>query len=144
MAPTVDLGNRTFIHPPKKLEVGNRLAYLALVNDYGLKGINPVAPAYESVEFKDAEAIITVKADGPGLLPAKVPVGGFEIAGEDRVFHPATATAYKNVVTVTCNEVPNPVAVRYCFRNWGEGTLWNSDGIPLLPFRTDGWDNLGE
>jgi sialate O-acetylesterase len=144
MAPTVDLGNRTFIHPPKKLEVGNRLAYLALVNDYGLKGINPVAPAYQSVEFKGAEAIITVKADGPGLLPAKVPVGGFEIAGEDRVFHPATATAYKNVVTVTCDEVPNPVAVRYCFRNWGEGTLWNSDGIPLLPFRTDGWDDLGE
>lgn len=144
MAPTVDLGNCFFIHPPRKLEVGNRLAYLALVNDYGLKGINPVAPAYRSVEFKGAEAIITVKADGPGLLPAKVPVGGFEVAGEDRVFYPATATAYKDVVTVTCEAVPAPVAVRYCFRNWCEGTLWNSDGIPLLPFRTDGWDNLVE
>ena len=144
MVPTVDLGNRFFIHPPRKLEVGNRLAYLALVHDYGLKGIHPVAPAYQSAEFKDAEAIITVKVKGPGLLPAKVPVGGFEIAGEDRVFHPATATAYKDIVTVTCDEVPNPVAVRYCFRNWGEGTLWNSDGIPLLPFRTDAWDDLEE
>ncbi len=144
MVPTVDIGSHEFIHPPKKLEVGNRLAYLALVNDYGLKGINPVAPAYRSVEFKGAEAIITVKADGPGLLPAKVPVSGFEVAGEDRVFHPAIATAYKNVVTVTCEAVPAPVAVRYCFRNWSKGTLWNSDGIPLLSFRTDGWDNLGE
>ena len=144
MVPTVDIGNCTFIHPPKKREVGNRLAYLALVHDYGLKGIHPVAPAYQSAEFKDAEAIITVKVKGPGLLPAKVPVGGFEIAGEDRVCHPATATAYKDIVTVTSDEVPNPVAVRYCFRNWGEGTLWNSDGIPLLPFRTDAWDDLEE
>ena len=144
MVATVDLGNRTFIHPPKKLEVGNRLAYLALVNDYGLKGITPTAPTYKSVEFKDAEAIITVKVKDTGLIPAKVPVGGFEIAGEDRVFHPATAVAYKNTVTVSSEAVPAPVAVRYCFRNWSEGTLWNGDGIPLLPFRTDAWDDLGE
>ena len=144
MVPTVDIGNRTFIHPPRKMEVGNRLAYLALINDYGLKGIDPVAPAYKSVEFKGAEAVITVKAKGPGLLPAKVPVSGFEMAGEDRVFHPATAVAYKNEITVTSEAVPNPVAVRYCFRSWCEGTLFNSDGIPLLPFRTDDWNDLKE
>ena len=144
MTPTVDLGNYTFIHPPKKLEVGNRLAYLALIKDYGLKGIQPEAPTYKSVEFKGAEAVITVKAGGPGLLPAKVPVGGFEMAGEDRVFHPATAVAYKSEITVTSEAVPNPVAVRYCFRNWCEGTLFNSDGLPLLPFRTDNWDDLKE
>lgn len=144
MAPTVDLGDYHFIHPPRKMEVGNRLAYLALVNDYGFKGINPVAPTYKSVEFKDGQALVTIETDKRFLIPAKRPVGGFEIAGEDHVFHPATAIAVskENVVTVTSDAVPNPVAVRYCFRAWGEGTLWNADGIPLLPFRTDNWDDL--
>lgn len=143
MAPTVDLGNYHFIHPPKKMEVGNRLAMLALVNDYGLKGVNPVAPSYQSVSFQDGKAVVTVQVDkGVGLLPAKVPVGGFEIAGADQVFHPAHAVAYKNEITVSSPDVTAPVAVRYCFRNWGEGSLFNASGIPLLPFRTDNWDNL--
>lgn len=144
IVPTVDLGAANTIHPPKKQEIGDRLAYLALVNDYGRKGINPVAPTYKSVEFKGAEAIVSFDVDRLGLSPMKTAIGGFELAGEDRVFHPATATVDKNTVTVTSEEVSAPLAVRYCFRNWGEGTLWNSDGIPLLPFRTDAWDDLGE
>lgn len=143
MAPTVDLGDYNFIHPPKKKEVGERLAMLALVNDYGLKGVDPVAPAYESVEFKDGKALVRIKiAKEVGLVPARVPVGGFEIAGADRIFHPAVAEAYENNIIVSSPEVSEPVAVRYCFRNWGEGSLFNSSGIPLLPFRTDDWDNL--
>lgn len=142
MVPTVDLGNLNFIHPPKKMEVGKRLAMLALVNDYGLKGINPNPPTYKSVVFEDGKARVSFKADHVGLLPAKVPVSGFELAGEDRVFHPATAVANKNEVVVECPEVPAPVAVRYCFRNWGEGTLFSANGIPVPPFRTDSWDDL--
>lgn len=143
MAPTVDLGDYNFIHPPKKKEVGERLAMLALVNDYGLKGVNPVAPTYESVEFKDGKAVVHITTDKEvGLIPAKVSVGGFEIAGADRIFHPAVAEAYENNIIVSSPEVSEPVAVRYCFRNWGEGSLFNSSGIPLLPFRTDDWDNL--
>lgn len=145
MVPTVDLGNYTFIHPPKKMEVGNRLAMMALVNDYGLKGLNPNAPAYESVAFEDGKARITVEVEkSVGLIPASVPVSGFEMAGEDRVFYPATASAFKDVITVECAQVSAPVAVRYCFRNWGEGTLFNVNGIPLLPFRTDNWDDVRE
>ena len=144
MVPTVDLGCELFIHPPKKMEVGNRLAYHALVENYGLKGIKPDAPSYTSVEFKDSVAVVKVNITDPGLLPAKVPVGGFEIAGEDRVFHPATAVAYKDVITVSSDEVCAPVAVRYCFRNWSVGTLFNSVGIPLPPFRTDSWNDLKE
>ena len=49
-----------------------------------------------------------------------------------------------NRVTVTSPEVPSPVAVRYCFRNWCMGTLFNSYGIPAAPFRTDSWDDLRE
>jgi len=145
MAPTVDIGDYNFIHPPKKKEVGERLAMLALVNDYGLQGVNPVAPTYESVEFKDGKAIVRINTDkGVGLIPAKVPVGGFEIAGSDRIFHKAAAEALGNEVTVSSPEVRNPVAVRYCFRAWGQGSLYNSNGIPLLPFRTDDWDDLSK
>lgn len=53
-----------------------------------------------------------------------------------------TATGKK--VTVSSPEVRNPVAVRYCFRAWGQGSLYNSNGIPLLPFRTDDWDDLSK
>ena len=145
MAATVDLGAFNTIHPPKKMEVGNRLAYLALVNDYGLEGVNPVAPSYKSVEFKGAEAIVTFENDKLGLSPLNQAVGGFELAGEDRVFHPATGiVAKKNIVTVTSDAVTAPVAVRYCFRNWGVGTIYNAFGIPVLPFRTDNWDDLKE
>lgn len=143
MVPAVDLGNRLFIHPPKKREVGNRLAMLALVNDYGFKGVDPIAPCYKSVVFEDGKARVTVEVKGKvGLVPAKVPVSGFELAGEDRVFHPAVATAYKDEILVESPEVSAPVAVRYCFKNWSEGTLFNANGIPLLPFRTDDWEEL--
>lgn len=144
MAATVDLGAFNTIHPPKKMEVGNRLAYLALTGDYGLKGVNPVAPSYKSVEFRRGEAVITFENDNLGLSPRNQHVGGFEIAGEDRVFHPATGIAQKNTVTVTSDAVTAPVAVRYCFRNWGVGMLYNAFGIPVLPFRTDNWDDLKE
>lgn len=143
MVPTVDLGNYNFIHPPKKMEVGNRLAMLALVNDYGFKGVNPVPPCWRSVDFEGGKARINVELDDKvGLIPAKVPVGGFELAGEDRIFHPAIATAFKTEIIVESAEVPVPVAVRYCFRNWSEGSLFSANGIPLLPFRTDDWNDL--
>ena len=144
MAATVDIGSYYTIHPPKKKEVGDRLAYLALVRNYGIKGISPDAPAYKSVEFKGAEAVVTVEVDRLGLSPRVTPVDGFELAGEDRIFHPATGLANKNIVTVTSGEVQHPVAVRYCFRNWGRGTVFNAFGIPLLPFRTDNWDDIIE
>lgn len=141
IVPTLDLGEKDSIHPSKKLEVGKRLAWLALVNDYGYTGINPNAPSYKSVEFKDGEAIVTVEnVEWMGLCPGFVPVGGFELAGEDKVFHPATGVANKYTITVSSDDVPAPVAVRYCFHNWTQATLFSAWGIPLLPFRTDNWE----
>ena len=143
MVPTVDIGDYTFIHPPKKKEVGERLALLALVNDYGLKGVNADAPTFKSVEFQDGRAIITVNVNkSVGLIPAKTPVEGFEIAGKNKVFFPARAVADKDKIIVEAWEVHKPVAVRYCFRNWAVGTLFGGNGLPLLPFRTDDWDKL--
>ena len=142
MAATLDIGEYGTIHPCKKQEVGNRLAYLALVKHYGFKGIDPDSPSYQSVKFENGEAFVTFKTDDRGLSPAGINVEGFELAGADKVFHPATAHVqlWNNVVIVSSPDVPDPVAVRYCFRNWGVGTLFNSYGIPVGPFRTDDWN----
>ena len=141
MVTTLDIGEYDTIHPCKKREVGDRLAYLALVKHYGFKGINPEAPVYESVTFENGEAVVTFKMDDRGLSPAGN-LEGFEIAGADKVFHPANARVqlWNNKVIVSSLDVPEPVAVRYCFRNWGVGTLFNNYGIPVGPFRTDDWN----
>ena len=140
MATTLDVGEYGTIHPCKKQTVGNRLAYLALVNDYGFKGVNPVAPTYESVEFKDGNAIVKMNVDWMGLAPMGQDLEGFEVAGKDRVFFPATGRVSGKNVIVSCPEVTEPAAVRYGFRNWTVGTLFNCYGIPAGPFRTDDWD----
>ena len=142
MAPTIDLGEEGTIHPCRKKEVGDRLAFLALVDTYGVPGINPHAPTYKSVSFNGSEAVVTFNVSKLGLAPMGRNISGFEVAGEDKAFHPATAKVQKNTVIVSSEEVSNPVAVRYCFRNWGVGTLYNAYGIPALPFRTDDWDDL--
>ena len=139
MAPTLDIGAFGTVHPSHKIEVGDRLAYLALVNDYGVKGIDPFSPTYKSVEFKDGKAVVTMEVGPLGLAPIGENLTGFELAGEDRVFHPAIGRAKGNTVTVSSPEVPNPVALRYGFRNWAVGTLFNNFGVPAGPFRTDDW-----
>lgn len=140
MVTTMDLGERACIHPRKKREVGQRLAYFALVNDYGIKGISPVAPSFESARFEDGNAVVTMKVDAMGLSPWGQDIYGFELSGEDKVFHPAVGRM-KNAKTVVVSspEVPEPVAVRYCFRNWSEGNLYSCWGIPAGPFRSDDW-----
>ncbi len=143
MVTTLDIGEFGTIHPSKKQEIGYRLAYLALVNDYGMKGITAKAPTFESVKFENGNAVVTFNTyDNMGLSPAVIELKGFEVAGSDKVFHPATARilGWNNQVVVNCPEVTTPVAVRYCFRNWGEGTLFNNYGIPVGPFRTDNWN----
>lgn len=147
MAVTVDLGEKGNIHPAAKQEVGRRLAYLALEHTYGFTAICSDPPVYKSVEFKDDFTVVTVDCGTRGVGPMGRDLGGFEIAGKDKVFHPAVARCglkgYKNnQIVLTCPEVAEPVAVRYCFRNWAVGTVYNNYGIPLAPFRTDDWDDL--
>ncbi|MCQ2168975.1 MAG: sialate O-acetylesterase [Bacteroidales bacterium] len=141
MAVTCDIGEYGTIHPCLKEAVGDRLAYLALQNDYGFPAIKAVAPTYKSVEFLDGKAIVRFNVDSEGLSPMGGGIPGFEIAGDDKVFHKAYVShIYGNSVEVFCEEVPEPVAVRYCFRNWCVGGLYNNYGIPAAPFRTDDWD----
>jgi len=141
MVTTMDLGEFGSIHPRKKKEVGYRLAYHALVGDYGYKGINPVAPSYESVKFEGGKAIVTMRVDAMGLSPWGQDIIGFELAGSDMIFHPATGRIKDSkTIIVNSQDVPEPVVVRYCFRNWSEGNLCNNWGIPAGPFRSDDWD----
>lgn len=168
IAATTDIGNRTCIHPEKKYEVGTRLAYLALRNDYGIDGVPRPAPTFKSMEMeysdyrKTNQLVLTFNHLSPkhsfnepdsilGYLPEDgyCRPKGFEIAGEDKVWHPANANYkwWENKVEVWSSEVPNPVAVRYAFKNYPkEANMMTTSGQPFAPFRTDDWEvnDIGE
>lgn len=139
---TVDIGEYGTIHPCRKQEVGQRLAWLALQNDYGMDAIEAVAPKYKSVEFRDGKGFVEMEVGSQGLSPMGAEIPGFEIAGPDHKFFLAKAmrdSKNKRVVVVWSDEVPEPIAIRYCWRNWCVGGLFNNFGIPAGPFRTDDW-----
>lgn len=141
MAATVDVGEFGTIHPCKKKEVGDRLALLALTETYGVKGIEAKSPSYKSVAFEGGKAVVSMNVGPMGLSPMGQDLTGFELAGEDRQFHPASARVKDgSKLIVSSPDVPNPQAVRYCWRNWSVGTVFNGFGIPALPFRTDSWE----
>lgn len=143
MAGTTDIGAEYCIHPAQKFEVGERLAALALMQTYGQSGFEPRAPRMESYEIRDGKVTVRMSRAGLGLTPwYGEPIKGFEIAGADRVFHKAKASISGNSVTVWSDEVAEPVAVRYAFRNYIECNLHNMFGIPAVPFRTDDWNDV--
>ena len=143
MAATTDIGEEKCIHPAQKFEVGQRLAALALKQTYGQLGYEPKAPQMAAYSIKDGKAVITMTNSDMGLTPwYGEEVSGFEIAGADKVFHKANATiSAKNEVTVWSDEVKQPMAVRYSFRNFAPGNLKSVYGIPAVPFRTDMWND---
>ena len=113
------------------------------MNDYGLKGVDAFPPVFSEAEFKDGKATVSFTNPGAmGLSPINVELGGFELAGEDKVFHPAKAKVLgdRMKIQVWSSEVPEPVAVRYGMKNWSVATLYNSFGIPASPFRSDDWE----
>ena len=124
MVVTLDIGNKTCIHPARKAQVGQRLAWLALYNDYGIRGFEPNAPVYESMSVEGNRALLTFRTGKSSLAPLGDELAGFEVAGADRVFHPAKAwiDGRKGVLIVSSEEVPTPVAVRYAFRNYAEAS----------------------
>lgn len=144
MAATTDIGEETCIHPSKKFEVGQRLAALALAKTYGQLGFEADAPQMAAYSIKDGKAVITISNSENGLSPwYGEAVVGFEIAGADKVFHKAQATiSAQKEVTVWSDKVAQPVAVRYSFRNFAPGNLKNMFGIPVIPFRTDNWNDV--
>jgi sialate O-acetylesterase len=146
MAVTTDVGDPKDVHPKNKQEVGRRLAAIALNDVYGLKQTCN-GPIYDSVSFSIGKALLFFTSEGRGLM-TKDKYGylrGFEMAGTDRKFYFAHAFIQDNHVVVTTDEVTNPVAVRYGWANAPEDiNLYNLDGFPASPFRTDKWPLVTE
>ncbi len=143
MVVTLDVGDEFCIHPAEKYTVGKRLALTALSKTYGIKGFNCDTPRYRSMEVKEGRAYLSFDCgEKGGLAPLGHRLSGFEIAGEDRQFHPAEATIEKGTgrLIVYNESVTEPVAVRYCFRNFEPASLYNMSGFPVSPFRTDEWE----
>ena len=136
----------TQIHPAQKQQVGERLAYTALNRDYGFEQVLYKSSSYKDMIIKDDRIFIHLQDNYHADAPYEM-IEGFEIAGEDRVFHPAKAQHFwqpgggywDEAIVVSSPEVKNPVAVRYCFRNFQLGNVKNAANLPLFPFRTDNW-----
>ena len=128
------------IHPKNKKDIGDRLAWQALSKTYGYKGIYADSPSYREMEIKGNQILVRFDHAELGLSPWEE-ITGFEIAGENKVFHPATAKLTNNPeeIAVSSPKVKKPVAVRYCFRNFQIGNVVNHRNLPLIPFRTDNW-----
>lgn len=140
MACLMDAGLEYGIHPRKKQLAGMRLALLALDKTYGIKGITSETARYKDMEFKGDTAVITFERAGMWVYGKDgLKSDLFEVAGEDRVFHPAKAWIERSKLYVKCDEVKKPVAVRYAFKDWADGDLF-CDGLPVSSFRTDNWD----
>jgi sialate O-acetylesterase len=144
MSVTTDIGDPKDIHPKNKQEVGRRLAAIALNDVYGFTQ-TASGPIYDSVSFNGPSAVLYFKSIGKGLL-AKDKNGylrGFEIAGSDRKFHYAKAFIVGRHVEVFSDSISNAAAVRYGWSNAPEDiNLYNIDGFPASPFRTDNWPGL--
>jgi sialate O-acetylesterase len=140
MAITLDVGSELKIHPPDKTTPALRLGYIALANVYGKKHIPWRSPEYRSVTFEAGKAILSFDYAPNGLISKGKELTNFEIAGEDRVFNPASARVLTGAkVEVWSEKVSKPVAVRYAFKNWVVGDLFNAEGLPASSFRTDNW-----
>lgn len=127
------------VHPANKQEVGKRLAYLALHRDYNLWSVQGDAPQLERYEIvgNEVRCWFTNCSDGFNRWAEQV---GFEVVDKDGKCYPAKVRGVEgesNAQALYNDEVPNPVAARYCFHNFMLGNMTNMRGLPIVPFRTD-------
>ena len=136
MAVTTDVGDANDIHPARKGPVGARLALAARALAYGEK-IEYSGPLFDSMKVAGNKAIISFKHAGGGLVAKDGELKGFTIAGADKKFVPAKAEIKGNTVEVSSDQVAQPAAVRYGWANVPDVNLFNQEGLPASPFRTD-------
>ena len=138
MAVIIDIGHPTDIHPKNKQDVGKRLALWAQSQVYG-KDIVYSSPLYESMKVEDGKVRLSFMHVGSGLEAKGDKLIGFSIAGEDRAFVWADAKVDGKTVVVSSDKVAKPVAVRYAWADYPDCNLYNKEGLPASPFRTDNW-----
>jgi sialate O-acetylesterase len=139
MVVTTDIGNPKDIHPRNKKDVGERLARLALRNQYGRSDLAASGPLYESMRIEGGAIRIRFHHAEGGLVARGGELSHFEIAGRDRIFKPASAAMDGATLRVYNPEVAAPVAVRFGWSDTAEPNLFNAAGLPASPFRTDDW-----
>ena len=133
MVVTLDIGDFSNIHPANKQEVGNRLARLALVNQYD-SGLNPLGPILTSSSTEKSNVELEFEHVGSGLILKQSKVNEFEIAGEDMKFFKANTSISKNKLTLNSKNVILPKYVRYAWSDTPQATLFNSDNFPASSF----------
>ncbi len=139
MVSLIDVGMEKSIHPMDKTTPARRLAYWALAKTYGIGGITYCGPVFKSMTIKDQVATLSFDHADYGLTSFGKPLTLFEVAGDDKVFYPATASIKRGTVEVKSEQVAVPVAVRYGYKEFVVGDLFNNDGLPASSFRTDDW-----
>ncbi|MEY3368302.1 MAG: hypothetical protein RI973_1457 [Bacteroidota bacterium] len=141
LATAIDIGDANDIHPRDKAGVGQRLGLGALKIAYGMEVVHS-GPVFKSIRTDGDKAIIHFDLQGSTLVSRDKHgyLRGFAMAGADRKFYWARAFIEEDKVVVRCPQVPLPVAVRYAWAdNPGQLDLYNNEGLPALPFRTDDW-----
>ena len=136
MAVITDVGDANNIHPTKKEPVGGRLALAARALAYGA-AIEYSGPVYDSKTINGGNVVLSFKHVGQGLLAKDGELKGFTIAGADNQFVPAEAKIVGSTVVVSSPNVAAPVEVRYGWANVPDVNLFNKEGLPATPFRTD-------
>jgi sialate O-acetylesterase len=136
MAVTTDVGDANDIHPARKGPVGARLALAARALAYGEK-IEYSGPLYHSMKVVGNKALISFTHVGGGLVAKDGDLKGFTIAGADKKFVPAKVEIKGNTVEVWSDQIASPTAVRYGWANVPDVNLFNREGLPASPFRTD-------
>lgn len=147
-----DANNPNDIHPKNKQDVGGRLAQWALHQTYDKKNMVPSGPLYSGHKIKGNQVHLSFKNVGKGLIvgkkeklePTKQIKNGslkhFSIAGADKKWHWADAKILGDKVVLSSKDVKTPVAARYAFTmNPADANLYNKEGLPAGPFRTDNW-----
>lgn len=141
VAVSIDTGDEILLHPKGKKPIGLRLAYLALKKTYG-KDFVDYGPFFNSHQIEGDKMVLTFDSVGSGLMAGKKgPLNSFAVAGQDQMFVWADAVIKGDTVILSARGISAPVAVRYA---WAmnpsqRNLLYNKEGLPASPFRTDDW-----
>ena len=136
MAVITDIGDEKDIHPTQKEPVGARLALAARALAYGEK-LEYSGPVFAALKLEGERAVLSFTHVGSGLVARGDELKGFSIASADGIFVPATARIEGDTVVVSAPSVPHPAAVRYGWAKTPQVNLFNREGLPATPFRTD-------